>query len=225
MSENPSPASPSAKDKRGPGRWIVNHLRKMLGTGLLVVIPVGITLFILRFLFNVADGVLAPSIRETVSFFFGERSYIPGLGMIAGLLVIYLAGLLATNVFGRRLVDYWDHLLSRIPVVKSIYTSSKQIINVFSHGGRNSFRRAVYVEFPLEGCFSIAFITNSVVSASGKHYHTVFIPTSPNPTSGYVLLLEESKVYPTAFGVEEAMKIIMSGGMVTPEVIRAEKLQ
>ena len=225
MPQETSPASSPGKEKRGLGRWFVNHLRKKLGTGLLVVIPVGITLFILRFLFNVADGVFAPFIRRTVIFFFGEHSYIPGLGMIAGLLIVYLAGLVATNVFGRRLVDYWDHLLSRIPLVKSIYTSSKQIINVFSQGGRNSFRKAVYVEFPLEGCFSIAFITNSVTSASGKHYHTVFIPTSPNPTSGYVLLLEESRVYPAAFGVEEAMKIIMSGGMVTPEVIRAAKLQ
>jgi uncharacterized membrane protein len=81
------------------------------------------------------------------------------------------------------------------------------------------------VEFPRAGFFSIAFITNSVKAASGKPYYTVFIPTSPNPTSGYVLLLEESQVYPAAFGVEEAMKIIMSGGMVTPDVLRAEKLQ
>ena len=206
------------------GRFL-RHLKTKLGTGLLVVIPLGITIFILRFLFNVADGVLAPMLRKTATFFFGEGSYIPGLGVIAGVLVVYAAGVVATNVFGRRLVDYWDALLSRIPLVKSIYVSSKQIIHVFSKGGREAFRRAVYVEFPLEGCFSIAFITNSVRSESGKRYYTVFIPTSPNPTSGYVLLLEDHKVYPTAFGVEEAMKIIMSGGMVTPEVIRAEKLQ
>ena len=115
--------------------------------------------------------------------------------------------------------------MARIPLVKSIYTSSKQIIHVFSSGAKGSFRRAVYVEFPKEGSYSLAFVTNSVSSASGKVYNTVFVPTSPNPTSGYVLLLEEHKVYPAAFGVEEAMKIIMSGGMVTPNVIRAEKLQ
>jgi uncharacterized membrane protein len=212
-------------EKRGFGRWLAKHLRKMFGTGLLVVIPLGITIFILRFLFDVADGVLAPFIKKTVTFFFGEGSYIPGLGMIAGLIVVYVAGLLATNVFGRRLVDFWDRLLSRIPVVKSIYLSSKQLTHVFSQGGKSSFRRSVYVEFPKEGCFSIAFITNTVRAESGKRYHTLFIPTSPNPTSGYVLILEEDKVFPTAFGVEEAMKIIMSGGMVTPEVIKAERLQ
>lgn len=212
-------------EKRNIGWRLANHLRKKLTTGLLVVIPVGITIFILRFLFDVADGVFAPVIKKTVAFFFGAGSYIPGLGMIAGLIVLYLTGVVATNVFGRRLVDFWDRLLSRIPVVKSIYLSSKQITNVFSQGGKSSFRHSVYVEFPKEGCFSIAFITNSIRSESGKRYYTIFIPTSPNPTSGYVLLLEEDKVFPTAFGVEEAMKIIMSGGMVTPEVIKAERLQ
>jgi uncharacterized membrane protein len=212
-------------EKRGVGRLLINHLRKKLGTGLLVVIPLGITIFILRFLFNVADGVLAPAIEKTVTFFFGEGKYVPGLGMVAGLVVIYLVGVVASNVIGRRLVNFWDRILARIPLVKSIYISSKQLANVFSKGGKNAFRRSVYVEFPKEGCFSIAFITNSVKTESGKFYYTVFIPTSPNPTSGYVLLLAEDKVYPTFFGVEEAMKIIMSGGMVTPEVIRTEKLQ
>jgi uncharacterized membrane protein len=208
-----------------PGRSLLNHLRKKFGTGLLVVIPLGITIFILRFLFNLADGVLAPAIKKTVGFFIGEGHYIPGLGMIAGILVIYGAGVVATNMFGRRMVDYWEGILARIPLVKSIYTSSKQILHVFSAGKNGSFRRAVYVEFPMEGSYSLAFITNSVRTESGKRYHTVFVATSPNPTSGYVLILEEHRVYPAAFGVEEAMKIIMSGGMVAPEVIRAEKLQ
>lgn len=211
--------------KKSAMHFFLRHLKTKLGTGLLVVIPIGITLFILRFLFGVADGVLAPLIRKTVTFFFGEKTYIPGFGMIAGLLVVYASGVLATNVLGRRLVDFWDRLLSRIPLVKSIYLSSKQIIHVFSAGGRDTFRRAVYVEFPKEGSYSIAFVTNNVQTVSGKNYCSVFIPTSPNPTSGYVLFLEEHCVYPTAFSVEEAMKIIMSGGMVAPEVIRAEKLQ
>ncbi len=122
-------------------------------------------------------------------------------------------------------MTYWDTLLTRIPLVKSIYTSAKQFMEVFSRKGRSSFRRAVYVDFPKEGSYSLAFITNDVMTTSGKRYHTCFIPTSPNPTSGYVLILHESQVYPAAFSVEEAMKIIMSGGMVAPEFIRAEKLQ
>ncbi len=205
---------------------LINHLKGKLAAGLLVVIPVGVTIFILRFLFNLADGVLAPYIQDAAEFLFGEEGrYIPGLGMIVGLLAIYFSGLVASNVFGRRMVDTWDRLLARIPLVKSIYTSSKQLMQVFSKSGRDSFRKAVYVEFPKSGSYSLAFITNTVLAASGKRYYTCFIPTSPNPTSGYVLILEENSVYPTSFSVEEAMKVIMSGGMVVPEQILSEKLQ
>lgn len=220
------PPSAAEEHKAGWGRRIGHHLKAKMVAGLLVVIPVGVTIFILRFLFNLADGVLAPYIHRAAVFLFGEQGrYIPGLGMFAGVLVIYLTGLVASNVLGRRLVDTWDRVLSRIPLVKSIYTSSKQLISVLSPGARESFRRAVYVEFPKEDTFSIAFITNAVPSASGKTYYTVFIPTSPNPTSGYVLILEEHKVYPTEYSVEEAMKVIMSGGIVVPREIVAQKLQ
>ncbi len=217
--------SVQAKEKRSLWVGFLKHLKNRLGAGLLVVIPVGITIFILRFLFNLADGVLAPYIRRGAALFFGEGHYIPGLGMITGIFVIYFTGILATNVFGKRLVNYPDKLFSRIPLVKSIYSSAKQLMEVFSKKGRSSFRRAVYVDFPKEGSYSIAFITNEVMTASGKRYYTCFIPTSPNPTSGYVLVLHEAQVYPASFSVEEAMKIIMSGGMVAPEVILAEKLQ
>jgi uncharacterized membrane protein len=201
------------------------HLKNKIGAGLLLVIPVGITIFILRFLFNLADGILGNYLRRIADMVFGEGHYIPGLGMITGIFVIYLTGLLASNVLGKRMVGYGDRLFSRIPFVKSIYLASKQLMEVFSRKGKGTFQRAVYVDFPKEGSYSIAFITNEVMSVSGKKYYTAFIPTSPNPTSGYVLILEENQVYPTFFSVEEAMKIIMSGGMVAPEIIRASKLQ
>ncbi len=169
--------------------------------------------------------MLAPYIRKAVDLIGLEGLYIPGLGLIAGILIIYTTGVFASNILGTQLVNAWDRLLGRIPIVKSIYTSSKKVIQVFSQEGRSNFRRAVFIEFPKEGCYSIAFVTNLVESTSGKKYHTVFVPTSPNPTSGYVLILEDSRVYSAAFGVEEAMKIIMSGGMVAPDVIHSEKLQ
>jgi uncharacterized membrane protein len=205
--------------------FILTHVRRKLGAGLLVVIPLGITLFILRFLFNLADGLLAPYIRRVGTVLIGEVPYLPGLGMIAGLLLIYFFGILATNVFGRQIVQYWDGVLTRIPVVRTIYVSAKQLIEVFSRRGGTTFRQAVYIDFPKKGSYTIAFVTNEVVTASGKRYYTCFIPTSPNPTAGYVVMLHDSNVYPTSFSVEEAMKIIMSGGMVSPEIITTEKLQ
>ena len=212
------------QEPAGVGRAIIRHLKKRLMTGLLIVIPVGITIFILKFLFNLADGVLGPSIAKIVTLFHAEADYIPGLGMIAGLVIIYLAGLLAGNLLGRRMVAWWEEALSRIPLVKSIYASSKQVTNVFSAEGKEE-RRAVWIEFPCAGSYAIAFQTGVVPAVSGKRYASVFVPTAPNPTSGYVLYLEEEKVYPASFGVEEAMKIVVSGGMVTPELIRAAKLQ
>ena len=205
--------------------WMINHLKNKLMAGLLVIIPIGITLFILRFLFDVADGVLAPWLRQGASRLLGEEVYIPGLGMATGLVVLYFTGVLVSNVLGKSILNALDSLSLRIPLVKSVYSFSKQVMQFFSRGGQEAFRRAVYVEFPLEGSYSIAFVTNTVYAESGKKYYTCFIPTSPNPTSGYVLILDEDRVFPTAFGVEEAMKIIMSGGMVAPDKIRAEKLQ
>ena len=204
---------------------LVNHLKNKLMAGLLVIIPIGITLFILRFLFDLGDGVLAPWLRRGAAQLLGEDVYIPGLGVVAGLIVLYVAGLLVSNVFGKSIMNGFDALSSRIPVVKSVYSFSKQVMQIFSGSGQESFRRAVYIEFPLAGTYSIAFVTNTVYAESGKKYYTCFIPTSPNPTGGYVLILSEDRVHSADFGVEEAMKMIMSGGVVTPDKIHAEKLQ
>lgn len=217
--------TPQATRRSHLGWRFADHLKRKLATGLLIVIPLGLTIFVLHFLFSVADGFFAPAMRKASELLFGAGHYVPGIGVVAGLIVLYLAGVVATNLLGRRLVEFGDRLLARIPLVKSIYSSSKQLTEVISKGGKDNFRNAVWIEFPLQGAFTIAFVTNTVSAASGKKYLMVFVPTSPNPTSGYVLLLEESKVYPAAFGVEEAMKIVMSGGMVAPEQILAARLQ
>lgn len=207
------------------GRFLSHLLRKM-EAGLLVVIPLGITLFVLRFLFNLADGVLAPAVRQFERWLFGREYYLPGLGVAAGFLVIYLSGLLATNVLGRRLLHRWELFLHRIPLVKSIYSPAKQVLEIFSRKDRrDAFREAVYLDFPEKNSYSFAYLTNRIVSASGKRYCVCFVPAVPNPTSGYVVILEESRVYPADLTIEEAMKAIMSGGMVAPDVLRAEKLR
>lgn len=202
-----------------PGQAFLRHLRRKLGAGLLVVVPVGITLFVFRFFFNLFDGVLAPYIKRLKVHFSGSDAYIPGFGIVIGVLVIYLAGLLTTNVLGRRMLIAWEDILSRIPLVKSLYRSAKQIMEVFAKPGRSAFRRAVYVDFPLEGTYALAYVTNDIVTDSGKRYSTCFVPTSPNPTSGFVLVLESDLVYPAGISVEEAMRIIVSGGMISPEIV------
>lgn len=212
-------------EHKGGGMTVLRHLKNKLTAGLLVVIPVGITIFILKFLFNLADGVLAPVMTRLLLWFHAEADYVPGLGMVTGLIVIYLAGIIATNLLGRRLMKVGDELLERIPFVKSIYSSSKQLTNVFSQSGKENERKPVWVEFPRAGSYALGFQTGNLVAGTGERYVTVFVPTSPNPTSGFVLFVEEERAYPAELTVEEAMKVVVSGGMVTPEKIFPQKMQ
>jgi len=205
-------------------RGFLHHLKTRLMAGLLIVIPLGLTIFILKFLFNLADGFLGPLIARVLRIFYVNSEYIPGLGVIAGLLVIYFTGVLAANFFGRRLLTLSEDLLCRIPLVKSIYSSSKQVTKVFSSSDHDE-RRAVFVEFPTAGSYAIGFQTNSLFSSDQERFLSVFVPTAPNPTSGFILYVEAAKVFPAPFGVEEAMKIIVSGGVVPPAMINVSRTQ
>jgi uncharacterized membrane protein len=192
----------------------INHLRRMFITGLFVVVPFGITLFILRFLFNFADGILGSWLDNLLTTITGRESHFPGLGMLTGAIIIYLTGLLATNVLGKKLLQWGDLLLSRIPLVKSIYTSSKQLTNVFQEG-KTSYRRAVLVEWPRPGVRAVGFVT-AEVERSGERFVVVYLPTMPNPTSGFALFFKEDEVMDSGMSVEEAVKFVVSGGVVVP---------
>ena len=191
---------------------IIDHLRRTFIAGLFVIIPVGITIFILKFLFNFADGILGSYLDSLLSMIIHREAHIPGLGMITGAIVIYLAGILATNVIGTQLLHWWDRLLSRIPIVKSIYNSSKQLTKVFSEG-KTSYRRAVFVEWPRPGVRAIGFVT-AEVERDGQRLVVVYVPTMPNPTSGFALFFSEDQVYDSGMTVEEAVKFVVSGGVV-----------
>ncbi|MBE0595868.1 MAG: DUF502 domain-containing protein [Desulfuromonadales bacterium] len=216
-----------------PKRWtsrlaagLLRHLKQTLAAGLLVVIPLGITLFVLRFLFNLADGVLAPYIRLTQRLLLGREFYLPGFGLALGLLGLYLFGAAATNVAAKYLGNRWDRFLARIPIARTIYFSARQVTQIMGRKREGeAYRRAVLVEFPKVNSYTVAYVTNEHRTASGKRYYSCFIPTAPNPTSGYVLVLEEGQVYPAEMNMEEAMKVIMSLGMVVPAVLTAEVLQ
>lgn len=191
---------------------VFTHLRGRFATGLFVVIPLGITIFILKFLFNFADGILGAHMDALITFVSKREIHFPGLGMLTGAVVIYLTGLLATNVLGTRLLRWGDRLLSRIPLVKSIYTSSKQLTQVFKEG-KTSYRRAVFVEWPRKGVRAVGFVTAEVVR-DGERLVVVYVPTMPNPTSGFALFFREDEVTESGMTVEEAVKFVVSGGMV-----------
>jgi uncharacterized membrane protein len=191
---------------------LIKHLKGKFITGLFVVVPLGITIFILKFLFNFADGILGSYLDSLFSAFIHREYHVPGLGMLTGFVVIYVSGVLATNVIGTRLIIWWDELLSKIPLVKSIYSSSKQLTQVFKEG-KTSYRRAVFVEWPRVGVRAVGFVTGEVVR-DGENLVVVYVPTMPNPTSGFALFFRECDVHDSGMTVEEAVKFVVSGGAV-----------
>lgn len=193
---------------------VIAHIRGRFVTGLVIVVPVGITLFILKFLFNFADGILGSYLDRLFIALTHHDYYVPGLGMLTGVMVIYGTGLVATNVLGRRVLAWWDKVLARIPLVKSIYTSSKQLTQVFQEG-KTSYRRAVFVEWPRPGVRAVGFVT-AEVERDGERLVVVYVPTMPNPTSGFALFFREEEVQESGMSVEEAVKFVVSGGVVVP---------
>ena len=146
--------------------------------------------------------------------------HIPGVGVIAGLLLVFFTGLVAANVIGQKLVKLWEALLARIPVVKSIYYSVKQVSDtVFSSSGQ-AFRKALLVQYPREGAWTIAFLTGQPGGDAANHlrgdYVSVYVPTTPNPTSGFFLMMPREDVIELDMSVDEALKYIISMGVVAP---------
>jgi len=167
------------------------------------------------FLFNLADGILGSYIDRLLTIVTGQELHIPGLGMIIGAAAIYLTGLIATNFIGRKLLKYGEVVLARIPIVKSIYTSSKQLIQVFQEG-KSSYRRAVFVEWPRPGVKAVGFVTAELVQNGGDMI-VVFLPTMPNPTTGFALYFRADEVQDSGMSVEDAVKFVVSGGVVLPQ--------
>jgi uncharacterized membrane protein len=190
----------------------LTHLKEKFGAGMFIVIPLGITIFILKFLFSFADGILGTYLDSLFTAITHRETHFPGLGMVTGAVIIYLIGLLATNFMGKHLIRWGDELLSRIPLVKSIYISSKQLTNVL-RDGKSSYRRAVFVEWPRQGVRAIGFVT-AEVERKGEKMVVVYVPTMPNPTSGFALFFHEDEVLESGMTVEEAVKFVVSGGMV-----------
>ncbi len=195
---------------------ILKHLRTKIITGLLVILPLGITIFILKFVFTTLDNFVGPLGPQVTHFLFQRELHIPGLGIIIFFLLLYLLGLIATNVMGRKLVGWADRFFTNLPIVKNIYTSSKQLTDAFSVTRKGSFRQAVFVEFPQPGNFVLGFITNEITDAASQTKATVFIPTAFIPPQGFTLFLSKEKIIPSQLTIEEAIKAIMSVGIVTP---------
>jgi len=188
-------------------------------TGLLIWVPLAITTWVLALIASVADQSLR-LLPETLRPHQLLGYDIPGAGVVLTLLIIFVTGVLAANFIGQRLVGWWEQLLARIPVVNSIYHSVKQVSDTLFSSSGNAFRKALLVQYPRQGSWTIAFLTGRPGGDVANHlrgdFVSVYVPTTPNPTSGFFLMLPRSDVIELDMDVDEALKYIISMGVVAP---------
>jgi len=196
------------------------HLRTRLLSGILVLVPLAITLFILRVCFEFITGFGLPLVRP----WFGEISehgltqYVVTLIAAALMLVlIYATGVITAHIVGRRLIRLGESLLLKLPVVKSIYSATRQVVDTFSAASLGSSRAVVFVEFPRPGALAPAFVTGITVDPDGKPLYRVFVPAAVNPTSGFLLFLPQEQLQFTDISVEDGVKMLVSGGTIAPK--------
>ena len=188
-------------------------MRRDFLAGILVIVPLAATILILKWLFVSIDGILAPVVATA----FGH--HIPGIGFAAIIVLIYLTGLIASNIVGKKAIQRGESLLGEVPMIREIYKTFRQVLESVMLPHKGGFKEVVLVEFPRPGMKTIGFITNRVKDRSGKDLVNVYIPTTPNPTSGYLEIIPADDVVRIDMTVEEAIKMVVSGGMLSPEVI------
>ena len=199
-------------------------MKRYLIAGLLVWVPLGITIWVLHFLVSTLDQTLllfpqAAQPDRLLGF------HLPGFGVLLTFGLLLLTGVIAANFFGAQMILFWENILGRIPVVKSIYSSVKQVSDTLLSDSGNAFRKALLVEFPHEGSWTIAFLTGTPAAAVAAHlaeeHLSVYVPTTPNPTSGYFIVVPRSRVRELDITVDEALKYVISMGVVSPRASRS----
>ena len=198
----------------------MKKLRTIIVAGLLVWIPLGLTIFVIKLLIDLLGQtyLLIPPALMPENLIGFE---IPGIGVVVAIIVVLLTGLITANYFGKRIVESWDSFLDRIPLVRSIYSPLKKFSELVLSDQTQSFSKVLLIEYPRKGIYSLCFQTSKelgeVQNQSGEEMVCVYIPTTPNPTSGYIVLVPQNEVQELKMSVEDALKMIISLGVVVPD--------
>ncbi len=188
--------------------------------GLLVWVPLGVTVLLLKLLVDLMDRtlLLLPADYRPDAFF---GFHIPGLGILLSLMVLLVTGFLVANLVGRRLVHLWESVLKRIPFVRSVYSAAKNFAEIVLTDANQSFKKVLLIEYPRKGLYSLCFQTSiylgEVQARTGEEVICVFVPTTPNPTSGLILMVPKAEVIELDMEVEDALKMVVSLGVVVPQ--------
>lgn len=194
---------------------LLGQMRKYLITGVLVLVPFVVTIYIMYFFFQITDGLLGVAVSRAI----GYR--IPGMGLILTAFICVSVGMIAQNYFGKRLIASIDNSLEQIPGVRSLYNGIKQVSDVIVRNTRSEFKRVVMLEYPKEDSWVLGFVTGDFILPAGSDrldddMVSIFVPTTPNPTSGFLLIISKKKIIDTHMDIEDAMKVVISGGLVQP---------
>lgn len=201
---------------------IQRHLRTRFLSGLLVMVPVGITILILEVLFDLTASFLRPFLNLLL----GSRlpsAAIQGISILLFAILIYLVGFVTAHMVGQQMVSVVEALFLKIPGIRSIYGAAKQVVDTFSHSSGTSFREVVLVEFPRAGVKAVGYVTGACADAEGVEQLVVFVPSIPIPTTGFLIIVPARDVEHVAISVEESLKMIVSGGMLIPKGILSDK--
>lgn len=203
----------------------MSPIRRYFVAGLLFWVPIVVTVLIVRFLVNILDKslLLVPAKYQPENLL---GFSLPGLGVLLALVIVFLTGVIVANLLGRQLLRLWEAILARIPVVRSIYSGAKQVMETLMTGSGKSFREVVMLEYPRKGLWTLAFVTGNAMPAAKEKISqdaiSIYVPTTPNPTSGFFLMVSASEVVPLAISVEDGLKLILSTGVLQPKTSSAE---
>ncbi|MED5451513.1 MAG: DUF502 domain-containing protein [Candidatus Neomarinimicrobiota bacterium] len=198
---------------------MIETIKKSFFAGIIVIIPIGLTVYVLRAVFDMSlavGGKIAEPLKRIVDDAFPGFDLLASIsGLLLVILTLIIIGFLARNVAGRRVVQWIDNLFKRIPLISMVYTTTKQIIESFSGGRENSFSKVVFVEYPRKGVWTLGFVTKETKNDNNQKFYNLFVPTTPNPTSGFFLIIPIDDVKETDINVEEGFQMIVSSGMVS----------
>ncbi len=190
--------------------WVIKKLRTQFLAGIIVGVPIGVTVLILTWIFNTVDNILQP----IISLVWGAP--ILGVGFGATVVLIYIIGVIASNVVGKSLIHFAENLVRKIPVIGLLYTSAKEILESVSTPSKSGFLQTVLIEYPRKDIWTIAFITKELPTKNGEFQYNVFVPTTPNPATGFLQIVNESDIIRTNIPVDVAFKMIISLGKAAP---------
>jgi uncharacterized membrane protein len=199
--------------RRKPAHWLRRHFI----SGLVVIVPLGITVMVIRFALEWMSGLLLPALR--LVFDRVPSALLLPLSILGFVFGLWLIGFMASRVIGRRVIGWGEYWIARLPLVKSVYTTSKQVVDLVIMDDASAMREVVMIEYPHPGLRALGFVSGRIIGVDGAEYYKVFVPTTPNPTSGFLQIVPLDKAVRLDISIEDAVKFIMSGGILGPPAL------